>query len=98
MTTARLSKMPYAHAAVRFYAEDIALYSYDTCVALINKEGWVIVGGLYSATTRRHLSAFASEYCNTNYYTLKRCYTDGLRYNIHTKEFYNPRTGEVWTA
>lgn len=97
MIITNLSKMPYAQAAVHICEEGIALVSYVTTVAVINKEGWVIVGGLYSATTRRHLSAFASEYCGTSYYTLKKCYTDDLQYNIHTKEFYSNKTGEVWT-
>lgn len=95
-----LKKMPYAQAKVQVLetGENFRcnLVSYTTCVAHIIDGGWLIVNGLYSATTRRHLSAFASEYCGTDYYTLKRCYEQNLAYNIHTKEFFNRETGEVF--
>jgi hypothetical protein len=95
-----LKKMPYAQAKVQILetGENFRcnLVSYTTCVAHIIEGGWLIVNGLYSATTRRHLSAFASEYCGTDYYTLKRCCEQNLAYNIHTKEFFNRETGEVF--
>lgn len=97
----RLTSMPYAQAKVAVYCSDpkalrCALISYSTAVAHIIQDGWVIVNGLYSRTTIRHLSAFAKEYCKTDYYTLKRCYTENLAYNIYTREFYNRTTGEVF--
>lgn len=99
MSIKNLAKMPYAQAHVHLFVNgEIALVSYKTTVAAIDKDGWLTVYGLYSATTRRHLSAFAAEYCGTNYYTLKTCYTDGLLYNVNTKRFCNPRTGMIWTA
>jgi hypothetical protein len=97
--TTKLAKMPYAQAHInRYDSGEIELVSYATTVAAIDRYGWVTVYGLYSATTRRHLSAFAAECCDTGYYTLKTCYTDGLLYNIHTKRYCNPRTGLIWTA
>ena len=99
MTICKLEKMPYAQARVRRYDNgEILLVSYVTTVAAIDKDGWLTVYGLYSNTTRRHLSAFAAEYCGTDYYTLKTCYVDGLLYNVNTKRFCNPRTGKIWTA
>lgn len=95
--TKKLAKMPYAQATIKMTEEATHLISYVTCVATIDSEGWVAVNGLYSNTTRRHLSAFAAECCNTNYQTLKKCYVEKLRYNIYTGEFYSTLTGEVWT-
>jgi hypothetical protein len=97
----KLTKMPYAQAKVAVFCGDpknrrCALISYETRVADIIEDGWVIVHGLYSRTTIRHISAFAAEYCNTDYYTLKKCYTENLAYNIYTKEFFNRLTGEVF--
>ena len=90
-----LKKMPYAQATVRRYDDGtVALISYKTVVATIDKEGWVRLYGLYSRTTIRHISAFASE-IGTDYYTLKRCYRESLSYNINTKEFVSLTTGEI---
>ena len=98
MTTKALEKMPYAQAHINRYDNgEITLVSYVTTVAAIDKDGWLTVYGLYSNTTRRHLSAFAAECCGTDYYTLKKCYYRHLQFNIHTKEFYDTHTGEVWT-
>lgn len=98
-TTTKLAKMPYAQAHITHYDNgEITLVSYVTTVAAIDKYGWLTVYGLYSNTTRRHLSAFAAECCDTDYYTLKTCYEDGLLYNVRTKQFCNPRTGVIWTA
>lgn len=97
--TRALKKMPYAQAKIGTTTNGaIVLISYVTEVAAIDKDGWLMVYGLYSNTTRRHLSAFAAECCGTNYYTLKTCYVDGLLYNVNTRQFCNPRTGMIWTA
>lgn len=94
-----LKKMPYAQAKVQILETGnnfrCNLISYKTCAAYIIDGGWVVVTGLYSATTRRHLSAFAREYCGTEYATLKRCFCEGLSYNIYTKEFISRTTGEI---
>lgn len=84
--TRKLAKIPYGQAAVRILPARISLISYATEAACIIGE-WVYVNGLYSATTRRHLSAFAAEFCNTNYYTLKKCYEQRLKFNVRTGEF-----------
>ena len=90
--------MPYAQAKVCRYSDgSVALVSYKTCVATITNDGWLTVYGLYSNTTRRHLSAFATECCGINYLTLKRCYCNNLLFNVLTKEFYSKDTGELWT-
>lgn len=93
--TRPLEIMPYAQAKVRIYEDSSAvLVSYSTEVAKIDESGWVRVRGLYSNTTRRHISAFAREY-RSNYYAFKRCYTDNLTYNIYTGEFVSLKTGEI---
>lgn len=90
-----LEKMPYAQAKVRITDDSRAiLVSYSTEVAYIDAEGWVRVRGLYSATTRRHISAFAAEY-RSSYAKFKSCYTEQLTYNIYTGEFVSLRTGEI---
>ena len=94
-----LKKMPYAQAKVQIVESGANLrcnlISYSTCVAHIIDGGWVLVNGLYSATTRKHLGAFAAEYCGTSYQTLQRCYEENLAYNIYDKVFMNRTTGEV---
>ena len=60
-----LRKMPYAQAKVRDYADigkDLrVLQSYATDVIIV-KDGWLECAGLYSMTTRKHISAFLWEY------------------------------------
>ena len=94
-----LKKMPYAQAKVQIVESGANfrcnLISYSTCVAHIIDGGWVLVNGLYSATTRKHLGAFAAEYCGTDYQTLKRCYEKNQAYNIYDKVFMDRTTGEV---
>ena len=87
MTTyTTLKAMPYAQAKVKRYPNHIVLISYTTEVAEI-VGGVLIVHGLYSATTRKHISAFVREYCGTDYQTAKKCYTSGLGYDILNKDY-----------
>lgn len=86
MEIKKLSAMPYAQAHVEIHENAINLFSYVTLVAAIDKDGWLTVYGLYSRTTRKHISAFMKEYTGLDYYTAKQCYTDSLRINIHTGE------------
>lgn len=87
--------MPYAQATVRRYDDgSVALISYKTVVATIDKQGWVRLYGLYSRTTIRHISAFASEF-GSDYYALKKCYTNDLTYNINDKIYVSLTTGEI---
>ena len=93
--TRSLELMPYAQAKVRITDNSTAiLVSYVTEVASIDSEGWVRVRGLYSATTRRHISAFAREY-RSSYAAFKRCYVEKLTYNIYTGEYISLVTGEI---
>lgn len=60
-----LRKMPYAQAKVRDYSDigrDMrVLQSYRTDVVIVNN-GYMECTGLYSMTTRKHISAFLWEY------------------------------------
>lgn len=60
-----LRKMPYAQACVRDYSDigkdTIVLQSYSTDVITVH-DGWFSCSGLYSMTTRKHISAFMWEY------------------------------------
>lgn len=85
-TVYTLSAMPYAQAKVFCHCADtISLVSYSTTVAEI-KNGWLVVYGLYSRTTRRHIGAFVKEYANISYATAKTICEQRLAYNIHTGE------------
>ena len=88
MTIKKLTAMPYAQAHVEKDDNgNIHLFSYVTLVATLTKNGWLTVFGLYSQTTRKHISAFMREYCSPcDYYTAKKCYTDGYRINVRTGE------------
>ena len=86
MTIKKLSKLPYGQAFVEIDDNgNIALWSYRTLVAKIEGD-WLTVNGLYSATTRRHISAFMSEYTPFDYNTAKQIYTDGKSLDITTGE------------
>lgn len=94
MTIKKLSKMPYAQAHVEIHENGyIALYSYVTLVAEI-VGGWLIVRGLHSQTTRRHIGAFCKELANCDYQTAKQIYSDGCKMNIHTGEIVPLEIGE----
>lgn len=82
----KLAKMPYANAHVVVDDGAITLVSYRTDVVRIDKDGWMEVTGLYSATTRRHISRFMDEYTDRNYYFAKGLYEKGIRYNLNTGE------------
>ena len=60
-----LRKMPYAQAKTRDYSDigkDMrVLQSYNTDVIIV-EDGWLECTGLYSMTTRKHISAFLWEY------------------------------------
>jgi len=97
MIIKKLSAMPYAQAHVEIdeFTHNIYLFSYTTCVAAIEnaKDGaWLKVYGLYSATTRRHLGAFAREYIEFpngergDYQFMKMVYNQAIEYNLDTGE------------
>ena len=88
ITIKKLSAMPYAQAHIEIREDgSISLFSYVTLVAHITADGWLTVYGLYSATTRKHISAFMREYAKPcNYQTAKTIYNNGVMINIHTGE------------
>lgn len=82
----KLSTMPYAQAKVIINSHgDIYLQSYDTIVASI-VNSILEVNGLYSMTTRKHLSAFAREYANLyDFSIIKKIANEIKGYNINTQ-------------
>ena len=86
MTIKKLSKLPYGQAFVEIDDNgNLYLWSYRTLVAKI-EDDWLTVNGLYSATTRRHISAFMSEYTKHDYYLAKSCYENDYKINLATGE------------
>ena len=88
LTIKKLSAMPYAQAHVEI-ADDgsICLFSYTTLVASIDPDGWCCCYGLYSQTTRKHISAFVNEYAAPlNYFDFKRAYLEEYIINHCTGE------------
>lgn len=85
-----LSHMPFAQASVVEYPNKRELFSYDTKVAEIKLDAtgsWLRVYGLYSATTRRHISAFMKEYgMGNDYHVARKCAEMGHWYNLKTGE------------
>ena len=70
-----LRYLPYAQACVKEYDDGTkVLVGYVTEVARINPDNSIECDGLYSATTRKHISAFARENGFT-YYDFKNAYT-----------------------
>jgi hypothetical protein len=61
----KLNAMPYAQAHIEIIDDTQYLFSYTTLVATIRTdedgERWIRCYGLYSLTTRKHISAFAKE-------------------------------------
>ena len=85
-----LSRMPYAQASVVEYPRKRELISYATKVAEIRfgaNGAWLRVYGLYSATTRRHISAFMKEFgMGNDYHVARKCAEMGYWYNLETGE------------
>lgn len=93
MTIKKLTRMPYAQAHVEIDDQgNIYLFSYVTLVASLDKDGWLEIYGLYSMTTRHHISAFMREYVEYpnrecgEYCQAKRLYEQNIRLNIYTGE------------
>ena len=86
-TIKKLTAMPYAQAHIeKFDNGEIYLFSYTTCVAHIDTNGWLTIFGLCSQTTCRHIGCFCREYANCDYHTAKTIYNDNYKMNIHTGE------------
>lgn len=86
MTIAKLEKMPYAQARVIKYEEKTVLISYTTEVAEISN-GRLKIFGLYSATTRKHISAFVREYLGIEYAIARTCYERGIEWDIEKGDY-----------
>lgn len=89
MTIKKLTAMPYAQAHIEIDENGKAtLFSYVTRVAEINAEGWVTIFGLYSQTTRKHISAFIREYTKgaLTYQHAKHAYELCHKINYYTGE------------
>lgn len=77
---------PYAQAAIISFSDGTTgLLSYNTVVAEITSQGWLIVHGLYSATTRRHIGWFMKYMLDMDYATAKRLCLNNLMLNVETK-------------
>lgn len=94
MSIRKLSRMPYAQAQVREYRKadgslrnfDI-LQSYATDVLMIDYDNHIITCyGLYSRTTRKHISSFMAEK-GLSYYIAKKCYEQDADYDFVTKKY-----------
>ena len=86
MNTFKLKSRPYAQCEVIYTEDGILLKSYQTIVLSLSCDGWLEVYGLYSMTTRKHISAFMREYTDFNYYTAKECYEKNYKLNLETGE------------
>lgn len=64
----------------------INLVSYETIVAIIDSEGWLLIKGLYSKTTKKHIEAFMKEFCNLKLEDAEKIYDNAWLYNIYTGE------------
>lgn len=83
----KLSLMPYAQAEVYTDTEgNTVLRSYSTDVIILSPEGWLVCTGLYSATTRKHISAFMREYTPYDYQFAKKAFEGRYTINIYTGE------------
>lgn len=86
--TKTLAKMPYAQAKTRVYPgiNKTILQSYFTDVIIV-KDGWMECTGLYSMTTRKHISAFLWEYYpSISFNMVKAIAGTGKRLNVMTGE------------
>ena len=85
----KLKNHPYAQCSVRELIDGSVVFtSYSTDVIYIDKDGWLYVSGLYSATTRKQIGWFLNEYAPAfSYQDIKRLYYSNLMINIHTGEF-----------
>ena len=84
----KLKNHPYAQCSVRVLLDGSVVFtSYNTDVIYIDKDGWLYVSGLYSATTRKQIGYFLKEYVPAfTYQDIKMLYCKNLLCNIHTGE------------
>ena len=84
----KLKNHPYAQCLVRVLLDGSVVFtSYNTDVIYIDKDGWLYVSGLYSATTRKQIGYFLKEYVPAfTYQFIKMLYYNHLSCNIYTAE------------
>lgn len=84
----KLKNHPYANCSVRVLLDgSIVFTSYKTDVIYIDKDGWLYVSGLYSATTRKQIGYFLNEYVPAlTYQDIKSLYYNKCLLNIYTAE------------
>ena len=84
----KLKNRPYAQCSVRELIDGSVVFtSYNTDVIYIDKEGWLSVTGLYSATTRKQIGYFLKEYVPAlTYQDIKSLYYNKRVLNIYTAE------------
>ena len=87
----KLKNHPYAQCSVRVDLDGSVVFtSYNTDVIYIDKEGWLYVTGLYSATTRKQIGYFLNEYVPAlTYQDIKNLYYNNRVLNIYTAEIKN---------
>ena len=84
----KLKNHPYAQCSVRVLLDGSVVFtSYNTDVIYIDKDGWLYVSGLYSATTRKQIGYFLKEYVPAlTYQDIKSLYCNKRLLNIYTAE------------
>ena len=87
----KLKNHPYAQCSVRVLLDgSIVFTSYSTDVIYIDKDGWLYVTGLYSATTRKQIGYFLKEYVPfLSCQDIKNLYYNSRLLNIYTAEIKN---------
>lgn len=84
----KLKNHPYAHCSVRVLLDGSVVFtSYNTDVIYIDKDGWLYVSGLYSATTKKQIGYFLKEYVPClSFQDIKYLYYNRRVFNIYTAE------------
>lgn len=92
----KLKNHPYAHCSVRELIDGSVVFtSYSTDVIYIDKDGWLYVSGLYSATTRKQIGYFLKEYVPVlTYQDIKSLYCNKCLLNIYTAEIKEEKSNE----
>lgn len=91
----KLKNHPYSNCSVRVSFNGTVIFSsYNTDVIYIDKDGWLYVSGLYSATTRRQIGYFLKEYAPAlSYDDIKNLYFTNCFLNVNCA--LNIYTGEL---
>lgn len=94
----KLKNHPYAQCAVRVLPDGSVVFtSYNTDVIYIDKDGWLYVSGLYSATTRKQIGYFLEEYAPAlSFCDIKNLYATNCFFNVNC--VLNIYTGELKNA